>query len=66
MSQPVLVTVASSGIGAAVARQMQARGFTVFGTTRAANSTQQDGIRMLTLDVDSDDSVRACIEQVLS
>ena len=37
MPQTVLVTGASSGIGAATARLFHARGFTVFGTTRAAN-----------------------------
>ena len=66
MSQTVLVTGASSGIGAATARLFHARGFTVFGTTRAANPVSPPEFTMLALDVTSDDSVRDCIDRVLS
>jgi short-subunit dehydrogenase len=66
MSQTVLITGASSGIGEAVAKLLQTHGFTVFGTTRSPNPPQRDGIRMLTLDVDSEESVRRCVDQVLS
>jgi short-subunit dehydrogenase len=66
MSATVLVTGASSGIGAAVARKLQASGFTVFGTTRKANPEQRDGFKMLALDVNSDESARACVDEVLS
>jgi short-subunit dehydrogenase len=66
MSRTVLVTGASSGIGAATARLLQQRGFTVFATTRAPNPPLQDGIRMLTLDVNSEDSVRNCVAEVMS
>jgi short-subunit dehydrogenase len=66
MSQTVLVTGASSGIGAAVAGLLDERGFTVFGTTRTPGRGSQLGFQMLPLDVCSDDSVRDCVDQVLS
>jgi NAD(P)-dependent dehydrogenase (short-subunit alcohol dehydrogenase family) len=66
MSATVLITGASSGIGAAVAQLLHRNGFTVFGTTRSANPAKTNGFRMLRLDVDSEDSARACVEEVLS
>ena len=65
MSQTVLVTGASSGIGAATARLFHARGFTVFGTSRSANPASTE-FTMLSLDVTSDTSVRDCIDHVIS
>jgi len=58
MSQTVLVTGASSGIGQATARLLAEQGFTVYGTSR-----KPDG-NLIPLDVRSDDSVRACVERV--
>jgi short-subunit dehydrogenase len=66
MSQTVLVTGASSGIGQATARLLAERGFTVFGTARKPASTQSQGVTMVALDVRSDESVRTCVEQVLA
>lgn len=66
MSQVALVTGASSGIGAAVARLLHKRGFAVFGTSRKADSSSPDEFPMLVLDVDSDASVQACVDQVLA
>lgn len=66
MSATVLITGASSGIGAAVAQLLHSNGFTVFGTTRSANPAKTNGFRMLRLEVDSEDSVRACVQEVLS
>jgi short-subunit dehydrogenase len=65
MSQTVLVTGASSGIGAAVARLFHARGFTVFGTTRA-NPVSSAEFTLLSLDVTSDNSVKDCFDQIMS
>ena len=64
MSQTILVTGASSGIGQATARLLAQRGFTVFGTARRPQSAQAQGVTMVPLDVRSDESVRACVAQV--
>src|SRR6266699_3446651 len=64
MSQTILVTGASSGIGQATARLLAERGFKVFGTARKPESAQSQGVTMVALDVRSDESVRACVEQV--
>ena len=66
MTQTVLVTGASSGIGAATARLFHARGFKVFGTSRNGTFSGGSGFAMLSLDVTSDDSVRDCIDRVLA
>jgi short-subunit dehydrogenase len=60
MSQTVLVTGASSGIGQATARLLAERGFNVFGTARKPEPP------LVALDVRSDDSVRNCVQHVLS
>src|SRR5206468_6202771 len=66
MSQTILVTGASSGIGQATARLLAERGFTVFGTARKPEIAQSHGVTMVALDVRSDESVRACVEQVIA
>src|SRR2546426_3993254 len=58
MSQTVLVTGASSGIGQATAQLLAERGFNVYGTSRKPTG------KLIPLDVRSDDSVRACIDRV--
>jgi short-subunit dehydrogenase len=60
MSQTVLVTGASSGIGQATARLLTQQGFNVFGTARKPEAP------LVALDVRSDDSVKNCVQQVLS
>jgi len=66
MSRTVLVTGASSGIGAAIARLLSTQGFTVFGTTRAEHPVSPPEYSMLSLDVDSEASAKQCVDQVLS
>ncbi len=64
MSQTVLVTGASSGIGQAIAQLLAERGFKIFGTARKPAAATLGNVTMVPLDVRSDDSVRACIERV--
>lgn len=61
----VLITGASSGIGETTARLFAQEGFRVFGTSRRKRP-DESGIEMLELDVRSDDSVRHCVQEVLS
>ena len=66
MSQTILVTGASSGIGQSTARLLAERGFTVFGTARKPDPQKHESFTMLALDVRSDESVRACVDQVMA
>lgn len=61
----MLVTGASSGIGQATARLLAERRARVFGTSRQQRP-DEDRIEMLRLDVRSSESVRLCVDQVLS
>jgi NAD(P)-dependent dehydrogenase (short-subunit alcohol dehydrogenase family) len=62
----VLVTGASSGIGAAIAQRLTADGHRVFGTSRRVSETTVNGMTMLPLDVCNDDSVRECVAAVVA
>lgn len=63
----VLITGASSGIGAAAARELAARGFDVFGTSRRPEALSADAppVRWVGMDVRDEASVRAGVESVL-
>lgn len=60
----VLITGASSGIGACCARHLAARGWRVFGTSRRLLE-RDDGIAMVAMDVDDEGSVKRGVEQVI-
>jgi NAD(P)-dependent dehydrogenase (short-subunit alcohol dehydrogenase family) len=64
MSGAVIVTGASSGIGAAAARLLAASGFRVYGTSRSARA-ESDGIRWLALDVRDEASVQRAVARLL-
>jgi len=64
-ARAVLVTGASSGIGAAAAELLSARGFRVYGTSRSARA-ESDGVRWLRLDVRDETSVQRGIAQLLT
>jgi NAD(P)-dependent dehydrogenase (short-subunit alcohol dehydrogenase family) len=61
-----LVTGASSGFGHIIASKLAQRSFRVFGTSRKEHATTSENVRMLVLDVRSDQSVQSCVEMVLS
>ena len=61
-----LVTGASSGIGRDTARQLEAAGYVVVGTSRdAAKASPLQGIELISLDVTSDESVAAAVAEVV-
>jgi NAD(P)-dependent dehydrogenase (short-subunit alcohol dehydrogenase family) len=61
----VLITGASTGFGLQTAVLLAEQGFRVFGTTRNPNPPAAPNYQMLTCDVQSDDSVKKCVQTVL-
>ena len=62
----VLETGATSGIGKACAEMLAAKGYVVYGTGRRANGEMKNGVKLIVLDVNSDESVNKCINTVIS
>lgn len=60
-----LVTGASSGIGAATAKQLTKAGYKVYGTSRRGIQATQSTITMLALDVTDDASVSAAVNELI-
>ncbi len=59
------MTGASSGIGKATAERLARAGYTVYGTSRRGAQTGQQAFAMLPLDVTSDESVEAAVNELL-
>jgi NAD(P)-dependent dehydrogenase (short-subunit alcohol dehydrogenase family) len=67
MDPAVLISGASSGIGAATAELLSARGFCVYGTSRQPEGRSTPaGVRWLAMDVRDEASVRAAVARVLA
>lgn len=64
----VLVTGATSGIGKACAEYLSKNGWRVFGTGRRVGQSAVlgEGVEMISMDVDDEQSVKAVVEQILA
>ena len=60
-----LVTGASSGFGQLTAARLACDGYRVFGTSRKPQAVSAPSVEMLVLDVCSDESVQACVTELL-
>jgi len=65
MGKVILVTGASSGIGLACATALQAKGHTVYGSTRDLKRMKSVSFKPIELDVTSDASVQAAVDQII-
>jgi NAD(P)-dependent dehydrogenase (short-subunit alcohol dehydrogenase family) len=64
-SKIALVTGASSGIGQATAQLLAKAGYKVYGTSRRASDASARTFEMLSLDVTSDESVDAAVQELM-
>jgi len=65
MKKVILVTGASSGLGLATAKALQAQGHTVYGTSRDAKKIKDVPFNPLAMDVTDDASVEAAIGKII-
>jgi short-subunit dehydrogenase len=64
MTQTILITGASRGIGLATARLLQQQGHTVIGTCRNPAHADVADVELVALDVTQSDSIDACLHQI--
>lgn len=60
-----IVTGASSGIGEAIAALLSNSGYTVYGTSRKVGQTAQRSYKMISLDVNSEESIEVALKEVI-
>ncbi len=68
MKKVALVTGASSGIGESTAVALLQKGFIVYGAARRVDrleSLKQKGIKIITLDVTEEESMKACVDKII-
>jgi short-subunit dehydrogenase len=65
MKKVILVTGASSGLGLATAKALQAEGHTVYGTSRDAKKMKDVPFKPLSMDVTDDASVTAAVDTII-
>src|ERR1700744_1989643 len=65
MKKVILVTGASSGLGLATAKALQAQGHTVYGTSRDAKKIKDVPFKPLSMDVTDDASVNAAVDTII-
>jgi short-subunit dehydrogenase len=65
MKKVILVTGASSGLGLATAKALQAAGHTVYGTSRDLKKMKDVPFNALEMDVTDDASVKAAVDKVI-
>jgi len=65
MSQVILITGASSGIGKSTAHYLVSKGFTVYGTSRSPKQPEENGVKFIALDVTDRATIKSAVAQVL-
>lgn len=66
MSKVVLITGGSSGIGKSVGEYLNARGYTVYGTSRNPQKIENHPFKLVALDVTNVDTIQTAISKVIS
>lgn len=61
----ILVTGASSGFGQAFVEKFAANGYKVYGTSRNASYTENDGVKMIPMDITDNDSITEAFNYIL-
>src|ERR1700761_7370919 len=65
MKKVILVTGASSGLGLATAKALQAAGHTVYGASRSIGKMKDAPFNVLEMDVTDDASVKAAVDKIV-
>lgn len=66
MEKVILITGGSSGIGKSIGEYLQNQGHIVYGASRNPENVKNNKIKLVALDVRNVDSIKQCIEQVIT